>query len=84
MCVCACVLTVCVYLVSVRHKSAVVTVIRDTIVVIIMVAGVANAIPVMVNLVAIGNVATVVEGVLMTVLIYILIIITVITNQITV
>lgn len=77
-------LTVRVQLVPVGHQSAVVPVVRDTVVVIVMVAGVSLPVVVMVGLVAVGDVRTVVERVLVAVLVDVIVVVAHVPNQVTV
>lgn len=75
-------LTIRVQLVRVWCKSAVVLIIRYTIIIIIIVTCVPFAILVMVSLVGIGHVGTVVQVVLIAIFINVLVIITLISNQV--
>lgn len=75
-------ITIRVLLVRIGHKSAVVSVIGDAIIIIIMVAGISLAIFVMVGLVGIGHVGTVVQVVLVAIFINILIVVTGISNAV--
>lgn len=75
-------LTICIYLIWIRHKSAVVPIIRNSVIVIVMVTGISFTIIVMVCLVSIGNIGTVIQVILMAILIYVLVIITLVSNQI--
>lgn len=77
-------LTVRVLLVPVGHQSAVVPVIRDTVVVVVMVAGVPFAVLVVVGLVAVGDVRTVVQRVLVAVLVDIIVVVTHVPHQVAV
>lgn len=76
------ILTIRVQLVRVGCKSAVVLIIRYTIIIIIIVTCIPFAILVMVSLVGIGHVGTVVQVVLVAVFINVLVIITLISNQV--
>lgn len=76
------ILTIRVQLVCIGCKSAVVLIIRYTIIIIIIVTCVPFAILVMVSLVGVGHVGTVVQVVLIAVFIDILVIITLISNQV--
>lgn len=78
------ILTIRVQLVCIGCQSAVVPVIRYTIVVIIRVTCVPFAIFVVVSLVGVGHIGTVVLVVLMTIFINVLVIITVISDQVVV
>lgn len=75
-------ITIGILLVRIGHKSAVVPVIRNAIIVIIMVTGISLAIFVMVSLVGIGHIGTVVQVVLVAVFINILIVVTGISNAV--
>lgn len=77
-------LTVRVQLVPVGHQSAVVPVIRYTVVVIIVVAGVSLPVLVVVSLVAVGDVGTVVQRVLVAILVDVIAVITHVSHQVTV
>lgn len=54
------ILTICIQLFPVGHQSAVVPIIRYTIVVVVVIAGVSFPIFVVVSLVAVGDIGTVV------------------------
>lgn len=76
------ILTIRVQLVSVGCQSAVVPVVRYAIIIIIIVTCVSFAILVVVSLVGVGHVGTVVQVVLMAVFIDVLVIVTLISNQV--
>lgn len=75
-------LTIRILLIRVEGQSAVVLFIRDTIIVIIMVTGVSLAVLVVISLIGIGNVWTVVQIVLMSILIDVLVAITLVSHTI--
>ena len=75
-------LTIRVQLVRVGCQPAVVLVVRYTIIIIIIVTSVSFAILVMVSLVGVGHIWTVVQVVLMAVFINVLVIVTLISNQV--
>lgn len=77
-------LTIRVQLVPVGHQSAVVPVIRYTIVVVVMVAGISLPVLVMVGLVAVGNVGTVVQRVLVAILVDVIVVVAHVTHQVAV
>ena len=79
---CPIVLTIRVQLVRVKGQSAVVLFIGDSIIIIIMVAGVSLAIFVMVSLVGVRDVWAVVQIVLVSVLINILIAVTLVSHTV--
>lgn len=63
----------------VGNQSAVIFVIRDTIIVIIMVTGITFSILVMVSLIGIGHIGAVIKVILMAIFIYVLVVVTLIT-----
>lgn len=66
----------------VGNQSAVIFVIRDTIIVIIMVTGITFSILVMVSLIGIGHIGAVIKVILMAIFIYVLVVVTLITYAI--
>lgn len=76
------VLTIWVLLIRVVSEAAVVPVIWDTIIVIIRITGISFAILIVVGLVGIGDVRAVILVVLVAIFVYVLIIVTLVTNQI--
>lgn len=76
------VLTVRVQLVCVGRQSAVVPVVRDSVIVVIVVTGIPFAILVVVSLVRVGHVGAVVLVVLMAVFIDVLVVIALVSNQV--
>lgn len=77
-------LTVRIQLVGVGGQSAIVLVIRYTIVIIIKVACVSFAVFVVVGLVGVGHVRTVVQVVLMAIFVNILVVVTLVSHQVVV
>ena len=77
-------LTIKVQLVPVGNQSAVVPVVRDTVVVIVVVARVSLAVVIMVGLVAIGDVGAVVQSVLVAVLIDVVVVVAHVPHQVAV
>lgn len=75
-------LTIRISLVGIKFQSAVIPVIRNTIIIIIEIAGITLAVLIVVGLVGIGNVGTVVQIVLVTILIDILIVVTFVTHKV--
>ncbi len=67
-------------MIFVWHQSAVVLVIRDSIIIIIKITSISFPIFVMVGLVGIGNVGTIIQAVLVAVLINVLIVVALVTN----
>lgn len=63
----------------VGDQSAVIFIIRDTIIVIIMVTGITFSILVMVSLIGIGHIGAVIKIILMAIFIYVLVVVTLIT-----
>lgn len=76
------VLTVRVQLVCVGRQSAVVPVVRDSIIVVVIVTGIPFAILVMVSLVWVGHIGAVILVVLMAVFIDVLVVIALVSNQV--
>lgn len=66
----------------VGNQSAVIFVIRDTIIVIIMVTGITFSILVMVSLIGIGDIGAVIKIILMAIFIYVLVVVTLITYEV--
>lgn len=64
----------------VEGESAVVFVVRHTIIVIVVITGISFAVLVVVNLVGVGDVRTVVKVVLMAILIDVLVVVTLVSN----
>lgn len=77
-------LTIRIQLVPVGHQSAVVPVIRYTVVVVVMVAGVSLPVLVVVGLVAVGDVGTVVQRVLVAVLVDVIVVVAHVPHQVAV
>lgn len=75
-------LTIRISLIWVGNQSAVIFVIRDTIIVIIVVTGITFPILVMVSLIGIGHIGAVIKIILMAIFIYVLVIVTLITYEI--
>ncbi|KAI1237810.1 hypothetical protein IHE44_0013897 [Lamprotornis superbus] len=75
-------LTIRISLIWVGDQSAVIFVIRDTIIVIIMVTGITFSILVMVSLIGIGHIGAVIKVILMAIFIYVLVVVTLITYEI--
>lgn len=76
------ILTIRVQLIGVGCQSAVVLLVRYTIIIIVVVTCVSFAILVMVSLIGVGHIGTVVQVVLMAVFINVLVIVTLISNQV--
>lgn len=75
-------LTIRIRLIWVGNQSAVIFVIRNTIIVIIMVTGITFSILVMISLIGIGHIRAIIKIILMTIFIYILVVITLITYKV--
>lgn len=75
-------LTIRIHLIWVGNQSAVIFVIRNTIIVIIMVTGITFSILVMISLIGIGHIRAIIKIILMTIFIYILVVITLITYKV--
>lgn len=72
-------LTIRISLIWVGNQSAVIFVIRNTIIVIIMVTGITFSILVMISLIGIGHIGTVIKIILMAIFIYVLVVVALIT-----
>lgn len=81
-CWCEIFFTIRILLVRVRREAAVVPVIWDTIVVIVRITSIPFSITVMISLIGVGNVRTVVLVILVTIFIYVLIVVTLVPNQV--
>ena len=77
-------LTIRIQLIGVKDQPAVVLVVRDTIIVVVMVAGISLAVLVVVGLVGIGDVGAVVQVVLVSVLIDVLVTVTLVAHAVVV
>lgn len=69
-------------MIFVRHQSAVVLVIRDSIIIVVKITSISFPIFVMVGLVGVGDVRTIIQAVLVPVLINILIVVALVTNSV--